>query len=259
MVSRSGSRLEEYSGLNSYQSGVTVDLESEFVSQPDLESPRDLAVYNNFYVVSDNTDLDEDEVTPEGRLYIYYRAETGFVLRNVVTTRFKVWGLEFIDNDLYLAVDETNKVAVYRDFISTRTLNRIITADKIVGFQGMISARDLDFEGGVMVISDVGEPGVNNDGAVHIINDFKTKFEAASAGGFIQATDQLRLAGSNSKLGDPVSVVYDSSYNVIFVADPLAGSGKVLAFNNARSLDGNIAPDLSYDFSKVSSLYFYTD
>lgn len=259
LVSRSGARLEEYTGLNTFQSGVNVDLESQFVGQENLESPRDLAVSGDYYVVSDNTDLDDDETTPEGRLFIYFRSETGFVLRNVVTTRFKVWGLEFINDDLFLAVDESNKVAVYRNFISNFPLNRIITADKIVGFQGIIRAHGLDFEDGIMVISDVGEAGVASDGAIHVISDFESKFNTASAGGFIQADDQQRLSGSNTSLGDPVNVVYDSAYNVIFVADALSGGGRILAFNDARSLDGNISPDLTYNFAGVSALYFYTD
>ena len=108
-------------------------------------------------MVSDNTDLDEDEVTPEGRIFVYTKNESGFTLRNVVTTKFKVWGLTFVGDDLYAAVDETNKIAVYRNFISTNNLNRIITADKIVGIQGLVRSHGLDFENGTMVLSDIGE------------------------------------------------------------------------------------------------------
>ena len=259
LVSRSGSNLETYTGINEFQSGISVDIEPEIISSTDLESPRDLAVNGNFYIVSDDTDLDGDELTPEGRLFVYTRSSAGFTLRNVVTTKFRLWGIEFIGDDLYAAVDETNKIAVYRNFISSHALNRIVTADKIVGFQGLIRTHGLHFEDGTMVLTDIGEAESNSDGALHVIQDFESKFDAAATGGFVKAEDQLRIAGNNTLLGNPVNVIYDSDYNVIFVAEALNGGGRILAFNDATSIDGNISPDLKYSLSGVSSLFFHTE
>ncbi|MDX1545016.1 MAG: hypothetical protein R3214_13820 [Christiangramia sp.] len=259
LVSRSGGQLETYTGLSTFQSGITVDLEPEFTSSADLESPRDLAVKGNFYIVSDDTDLDDDDQTPEGRLFIYTKGSSGFILRNVVITKFRLWGVEFIGDDLYAAVDETNKIAVFRNFISTHALNRIVTADKIVAFQGLVRSHGLHFEDGTMVLSDIGEAESNSDGALHVIQDFESKFNAASTGGFVKAEDQLRIAGNNALLGNPVNVIYDSAYNVIFVAETLNGGGRILAFNDATSIDGNISPDLKYSLSGVSSLFFHTE
>jgi len=118
IISRSSNRIETYLNIKDLGAGGTKDPEMGIVGTSNLESPRDLAVNGQFYVVSDNTDLDGDEATPEGRLFIYIKTESGFVLRNILITKFKVWGLEFIDSDLYAVVDETNKVAVYRNFIS---------------------------------------------------------------------------------------------------------------------------------------------
>ncbi|MCG9971957.1 hypothetical protein [Christiangramia crocea] len=259
LVSRSGSILESYTGLGDFQSGISVDLEPEFISSTDLESPRDLAVSGNFYIVSDDTDLDEDEQTSEGRLFIYTKGSTGFTLRNVVITKFRVWGIEFIGGDLYAAVDETNKIAVFRNFLSMHALNRIVTADKIVAFQGLVRSHGLHHEDGTMVLSDIGEAESNSDGALHVIQDFEAKFNGASGGGFVKAEDQLRIAGNNTLLGNPVNVIYDSNYNVIFVAETLNGGGRILAFNDATSIDGNISPDLKYGLQGVSSLFFHTE
>ncbi|MCM8569348.1 hypothetical protein NE848_08155 [Gramella jeungdoensis] len=259
LASRSGSQLETYTGISTFQSGISVDLEPEFISGTDLESPRDLAVNGNFYIVSDDTDLDDDELTPEGRLFIYTKGSMGFTLRNVVTTKFRLWGIEFIGDDLYAAVDETNKIAVFRNFISTHALNRIVTADKIVAFQGLVRSHGLDFEDGTMILSDIGEAESNSDGALHVIQDFESKFNAASAGGFVKVEDQLRIAGNNTLLGNPVDVIYDSAYNVIFVAEAVNGGGRILAFNDATSIDGNISPDLKYSLAGVSSLFFHTE
>lgn len=258
IVSRSSNRLESYLGISALASGGTQNPETEINGSSDLESPRDLAVNGDFYVVSDNTDLDEDEETAEGRLFIYLKTEAGFVLRNVLTTKFKVWGITFIGNDLYAAVDDTNKLAVYRGFLQN-SLNRIITADKIVAIQGLVRSHGLDFDNGTMVLSDIGEVESSSDGALHIIENFEEKYNAATAGGFIAASDQLRISGGNTLLGNPVNVVFDSDYDVIFVAEGLNNGGRILAFNDATSVSGNIAPDLRYALEGVSSLYFYTE
>ncbi len=258
IVSRSSNRVEVYQGITMLGEGGTKNPENSLASSSDLESPRDLAVSGRFYVVSDNTDLDGDETTPEGRLFIYLKTEDNFILRNIVQTKFKVWGIEFIGNDLYLAVDETSKLAVYRNFLNTYTNNRIVTADKIVAIQGIVRAHGLDYDNGTMVLSDIGEENSASDGGLHIIENFEEKFSNTVSGGFISAEDQLRISGANTLLGNPVNLVYDAAYNVIFVAEALNNGGRILAFNNATSVSGNIAPDLKYTLQAASSVFFYT-
>ncbi|GGG32351.1 hypothetical protein GCM10011532_14800 [Christiangramia forsetii] len=259
IISRSSNRIETYLNIKALGAGGTKDPEMGVVGTSNLESPRDLAVNGQFYVVSDNTDLDGDETTPEGRLFVYIKTESGFVLRNILITKFKVWGLEFIGSDLYAVVDETNKVAVYKNFIESNPNNRIVTADKIVGFQGLIRTHGLDYDKGIMVLSDIGEAESASDGALQIIENFEAKFNNATNGGFIEASDQLRIFGGNTLLGNPVNVVYNANYNVIFVAEALNNGGRVLAFNNATSISGNIAPDLKYDLAGASSVFYFTE
>ena len=258
IVSRSSGRLESYLGISALGSGGTRNPEIEISGTSDLDSPRDLAVNGDLYVVSDNKDLDADEETAEGRLFIYLKTESGFILRNIITTKFRVWGIQFVGEDLFAAVDGTNKLAVYRNFPDNR-LNQILTANKIVAVQGLVRTHGIDYQDGTMVLSDIGEVESSSDGGLHIIEDFESKFNAATTGGFISAEDQLRISGSNTLLGNPVNVVYNSDYNVIFVAEALNNGGRILAFNNATSVSGNIAPDLRYALQGVSSLFFYTD
>ena len=259
IVSRSSNQIESYININAIGAGGTKNPELGMVGTSEFESGRDLAVNRQFYVVSDNTDLDGDETTPEGRLFIYFKGENGFILRNVLITKFKVWGLEFVGNDLYAAVDETNKIAVYRNFIETHTENRIVTADKIVGFQGLIRVHGLDYDNGIMVLSDIGEAESATDGALHIIQDFDAKFSSTANGSFINIEDQLRISGANTLLGNPVNVVYDAAYNVIFVAEALNNNGRILAFNDATSISGNISPDLKYELAGASSVFYFTE
>lgn len=258
IVSRSSGSLQSYSGISTLGSGGTQNPENEITGTADLESPRDLSVSGEFFVVSDNTDLDEDEETAEGRLFVYMRTETGFMLRNVITTKFKVWGIEFIGDDLYAVVDQTNRLAVFRGFLNTR-INATLIADKIVALQGLVRTHGLDYDQGTMVLTDIGEAESASDGALHIIQNFDEKFNAVEAGGFIPVDDQLRIAGANTLLGNPVNVVYDADYNTIFVAENLNNGGRILAFNDATSVSGNIAPDLKYELQGVNSLFFYTE
>ncbi|WP_300433997.1 hypothetical protein [Christiangramia sp.] len=259
VVSRSSNQIESYLNIDELGEGGTRNPELGLVGTADLESPRDLAVNGSFYVVSDDTDLDGDETTAEGRLFVYAKTETGFSLRNILITKFRVWGLEFVGSDLYAAVDGTNKLALYKNFIETNTNNRIVTADKIVGFQGLIRTHGLDYDNGIMVLSDIGEAESATDGALHIIQDFDAKFSNTANGGFIQSQDQLRIFGGNTLLGNPVNIVYDAAYNVIFVAEALNKGGRVLAFNDATSISGNIAPDLKYELPGVSSVFYFTE
>ena len=259
IVSRSSNQIESYANINGIGAGGTKNPDISIVSTSEFESPRDLAVSGQFYVVSDDTDLDGDETTPEGRLFVYIKTDIGFVLSNVLITKFKVRGLDFIENDLYIAVDETNKIALYRNFIEQNTGNRIITADKIVGFQGLIRVHGLDFDEGTMVLSDIGEAESATDGAIHIVQDFENKFTNASNGGFVSIEDQLRISGANTLLGNPVNVVYDADYNVIFVAEALNNNGRVLAFNDVTSISDNISPDLKYDLPGASSVFYFTE
>jgi hypothetical protein len=257
IVSRAAKRIEQYSDIGAYGSGTRIDLESNFFGGDHLQSPRDLAVSGNFYVVSDNTDLDLDETTPEGRLFIYEVTSEEFILRNVVTTKFKVWGLEFIGSDLYAAVDETNKVAQYKNFLESYTTNQLVTANRIVAFQGLVRTHGLDHEDGTMVLTDIGEAESANDGALLVIENFEQKFSQAQ-NGFINADQQLRISGNNTLLGNPVNVIYDSAYNAIFVAEATNNGGRVLAFNNATSVSGNISPDLKFLLPGVSSVFFHS-
>ncbi|MDX1760658.1 MAG: hypothetical protein R3218_00730 [Christiangramia sp.] len=258
IVSRSSNRLVSYPGIGALGSGGTQNPENELLGSADLQSPRDLAVNGDFYVVSDDTDIDGDAETGKGRLFVYAKTGTGFFLRNIVTTKFKLHGIEFIGGDLYAAVDETNRLAVFRNFLAN-SFSGTRSADKIVTIQGMVRAHGLDYEDGVMVVSDIGEAESSSDGGLHIIQDFDAKYNAATTGGFIGEADQLKIGGGNTLLGNPVNVEYDSAYDVIFVAEGLNNGGRILAFNNATSVSGNISPDLKYALPGVSALFFYTE
>ncbi len=258
LLSRSSSQLQLYSGAGTVDRNSILDLNLEYSGTQDLKNSVALAVNNNFYVVSDNTDVDGDSSTNNGVLYVYRKGSSGFVLRNFLITNFSLGDIDFSGNDLYAAVKNTNKVALFKDFLDSKT-SRGISADKIISFDGIVSIHGLDYENGTMVLSDLGDVNSDSDGALNIITDFDSKYNSTTNLGMVSLESQLRIAGNKTRLGNPMNIVYDTAYNAIFVAEKLNGGGKILAFNNARNASGNISPDLTYNLSGVSSVYFYTE
>lgn len=256
-ASRSSNQLNAYANISSFLANVMLSI--EFSSSSDLSSPRDIAVNGNMVVVSDNSDVDGDMATPDGRLFIYTRSNGSLSLRNTVTTDFALWGIEFVGNDLYAVVDKTNQLAVFTNFTATNTTDATVSASKKIAIEGIVRTHGLAYDKGTMVLTDVGDAASEIDGAFHIITNFDTKFNAVTDGGIMAVSNnQTRIEGDATSLGNPVAAEYDASSNTVFIAEVANGGGKVLAFSNADS-GGNITPTINNNLSKASSLYFYSN
>ncbi len=221
-----------------------------------LDSPRDLAVKDNFYVVADNTDIDGDLNTDEGRFYIFTLDTLAYTLRNIVTVDYAVWGIEFIGNDLYTVVDKTSDVAVLKNFTATYTTDVTATPDKQITIEGIVRTHGIAADGGFVILTDIGDAASESDGGFHFINDFVTKFDATPNGGTLAAAgNQVRVSGALTELGNPVSVDYDSASQTVFIAERANDGGKILFFTEVGA-GGNLIPSFSSPFAGASSLYF---
>jgi len=260
-ASRSSNQLNAYTGITALLNGtsINVSVSAAFSSESSLESPRDIAVKDDLVVVSDNADVDGDETTADGRLFIFTRSNGNLTLRNTVVTDFALWGIEFVGNDLYAVVDKTNQLAVFANFTATNTTNTTVSATKTIAIEGIVRTHGLAYDKGTMILTDVGSAMDDADGAFHIISDFDSKFNGVSDGGIlVVANNQTRVAGSATSLGNPVAAEYDADSNTVFIAEAANGGGKVLAFSNADA-GGNISPSVNNSLSKASSLYFYSN
>ncbi|WP_236002893.1 hypothetical protein [Luteirhabdus pelagi] len=254
VVSRSMLQLNSYTDIELLDDGGNLNI--DFSSTANLESPRDLAVNGDIYVVSDNADVDDDPNTDDGRLFVYTRAADGFTLRNTVTVNFAVWGIEFVGNDLYVVVDKTSDIAVFNNFDTTFTADATEEPSKRITVEGIVRTHGLAFDGGTMILTDVGDAASDTDGGFHIITDFESKFDATADGGtLVVANNQVRVAGSSTFLGNPVAAEYDADSNTVFIAERANGGGRVLAFTNADG-GGNLAPSVNNQLEGASSLYF---
>jgi len=259
-VSRSMLQLNTYADISISDSGVSID--ASLSSSADLESPRDLAVSGNLYVVADNADVDGDPMTDDGRFFIYTRTDSGFTLRNIVTVDFAVWGITFVGNDLYAVVDKTSDLAVFNNFLSTNTTDATVEASKRITIEGIARTHGIAFDGGTMILTDIGAAtgaGSDTDGAFHVITDFQSKFDAvADAGTMVVAGNQVRVAGAGTFLGNPIAAAYDAETETVYIAERANSGGRVLAFTNINS-GGDLTPVINNELSGASSLYLYKE
>ncbi|MAU70480.1 MAG: hypothetical protein CML04_00145 [Pseudozobellia sp.] len=256
-ASRSSNQLDIFSDISIL--GLSATITASISSSADLQSPRDIAVNDDFVIVSDNADVDGNEATPDGRIFIYTRSNGELTLRNVVTTDFALWGIEMVGDDLYAVVDKTSELAVFTEFTAMNTSDEAITASKRIAIEGIVRTHGIAYDNGTMILTDVGDAASDSDGGFHIITDFTSKFEAVANGGTMAvASNQTRIAGSSTYLGNPVAAEYDAASNTVFIAEAANGGGRVMAFTDADA-GGNIAPSVNNNLSKASSLYFYSN
>jgi len=256
-ASRSGKNLEGFADVNVLTSGSVLSV--DFLGTSDMDSPREVAVNGNIYVVADNADVDGDANTPDGRLFVYNFSNGSFTLRNVITTDFKLWGITFIGNDLYAVVDATSQLAVFTNFLSN-TADASISASKKIAIQDIVRTHGLTYDAAsdTMILTDIGSAmNGQDDGGFHIIDNFTSKFNSVNDGGVLVATgNQVRVSGSSTLMGNPVDVAYDSENKVIYIAEAGNGGGRILGFSNFdMSVGGNVAPTFNSALTSASSVY----
>ncbi|SOE21649.1 hypothetical protein SAMN06298216_2105 [Spirosomataceae bacterium TFI 002] len=259
-ASRSQKGIEGFSAKSSdigLNLGEILNVSLQIDGPKDMESPREMAVSGNFYVVADNADVDKNAATPDGRLFVYQRNGNGLTLRNIITTDFKLWGITFIGNDLYAVVDADNELAVYTNFLSNSS-NATMSATKRIEIEGIVRTHGLDYNSqtDTMVMTDIGDAAnTQSDGGFHMISNFKSKFDKTSAGGKLSLSEQVRVSGSMTNMGNPVDVAYDGESKTVYIAE--AGNGKILAFSNIGTSGGNMTPTLSNNMAAASAVYLY--
>jgi len=254
VVSRTQSVINTFSNVENTGNNnpLTLFLSSDTV----LESPRDIAVLDDVYIVSDNADVDGDPNTDDGRFFVFLRDASGYTLRNVVTVNYSVWGIQLIGNDLYTVIDKTADVAVLKNFISTYTTDVTATPDKQITIEGITRTHGIAEDGGSVILTDIGDATDERDGGFHFINNFVSKFDATPNGGTLAFSgNQVRVSGALTQLGNPVAVEYEKISQTVFIAERANDGGKVLFFNEFAP-GGNLAPTLSSPFEGASSLYF---
>ncbi|WP_166384654.1 hypothetical protein [Polaribacter sp. 11A2H] len=261
-ASRTTFGIEGYAGASLVPSDVSANVSASVtasvVGSLDMKSPRELAVNGNFYVVADNADADGNTETKDGKLFIYTKSGNQFNLRNTITTNFKLWGITFIGNDLYAIVDTTNELAVFSNFLNNKSTTSL-SATKQIAVEGIVRTHGLtyDMDTDTMILTDIGEASNGqDDGGFQVIENFTSKFSATTNGNILALTEQTRVAGSNTLMGNPVDVAYDGDTKTVFIAEAGNGGGRILAFNNFTN-GGNLTPIYNASLTAASAVYLY--
>ena len=246
-ASRSELQLEAYAGVSTFAADATVAI--SISGSADLESPREIAVSGNTYVVADNG---------SNKFFVYQKTASAFTLTTTVEVPFPVWGITFKGDDLYAVVDISSDLAVYNNFLAN-AVNGPMAPSKRVTIEGIVRTHGLTYSGSddVMVMTDIGAAAnTTDDGGFHVISNFSSKFDALSDGDVLPIGMQTRVAGASTLMGNPIDVAYDSETDAVYVSD--IGTGKILGFTSIGS-GGDLTPSFNADLTSASSLFFSSD
>ena len=252
LASRTNNRLEVYTGLKSSVATSADNLMlSNFSLNTDFTNPREIAVSGDKVVVT------QDQATINGntnKLLVYQKTATSFTLLNEYTLDFKVWGIHIEGNNLYAVADLTSDIVVFNNFFSLASGS--VTPSKRVTIEGLIRTHGITYspEDNVMILTDVASAADATDGGLVIINNFTSVLNSTQNLGTIAMTNQVRLYGSNTTLGNPVDVAYDYVTNNIYVAERANGGGNLLTFSFPTS-SGNTAPINSRAEAGVAAVF----
>ncbi|KDN56301.1 hypothetical protein [Flavobacterium seoulense] len=252
VASRTNNRLESYGAIKTAATSGATSLSLSFSgSNLDFTNARETAVSGDNIIVA------QDELDLNGlvnKLVVYQKSSTGFTLKNTYTVNFKLWGIHMEGNDLYAVVDLTGDIVQFKNFLSNAS--GAITATKRVTIQGLVRTHGITYsaQDDLMVLTDVGIAASATDGALVYIKNFNSVWASTTNGGTISTSNQIRISGANSQLGNPVDVSYDSVTNTTYVAERLNGGGKVLTFANA-TVSGDATPLNSRAEAGVTSIF----
>lgn len=238
-----------YGAVKTSENGADLNLRMSALET--INNPHDVAYSENHIVVSDG-----EMGSGFGKFHVFKKESSGLVLRNTLEVSFDVWGIVFIDKDLYATVAETNAVVVFKNFLNDYTANAFVVPNKRIQIEGINNIRGIGSDGGVVVLTDIGDENHASDGGFHFIANFVSKFEATPADGTLAFTGkQSRVWGNLTRLGNPVAIDYDQSRNIVFVAENKRDGGAILFFENVEA-GGDLRPSLTFTLPKASSVNF---
>ncbi|MBI1223836.1 MAG: T9SS type A sorting domain-containing protein [Bacteroidetes bacterium] len=246
-LSRTGNVVNAYSNVNaSLAMGNNPTLTA--TSTSDFTNGREIAALGGRIVVTQDADPVNNNMN---RLLVYDATSTSITLVNTYDVDINLWGVAADAGTLYAVVDNSNKLAVYDNFFSNPdgaiSPTMTVTVDGIVRTHGLTYNADMD----IMYMTDVADAGSNSDGAFVIIHDFMN----AIADSVVTMSEQIRVSGPMSMLGNPVDIAYDPNTDMIFVAERANGSGRILGFE-MPTVSGDMAPTYNGLFPGASAINF---
>lgn len=251
-LNRSDNVINAYSNVvNNIRSGMMPELTA--TSTADFTNGREIAVSGNRLVVAQ----DENDANDGNRFYVYDISPTAITLVNQYDTDINLWGIHATGETLYAVVDNSNQLAIFNDFFAN--MDGSVSADMVVEVNGIVRTHGLTYIAArdMMLMTDVGEGSVADDGAFTVIRSFMT----AAVDGTISDDEQIRVEGDNTFLGNPVDIAYAEADDMIYIAERANGGGRLLGFALPAmgSTGGDIAPTYNAECSGASAITIGND
>jgi hypothetical protein len=252
LASRTNNTLQLYKGVNnSVLNNTDALLLQSSTGNTDFNNPREIAVSGDKVIVTQDQNAANGNTN---KLIVYQKTNAGFTLLNSYIVNFKTWGIHIEGTTLYAVADSSSDLVVFENFFSNANGNILPT--KRVTIEGLVRTHGITFSStdNRMILTDVGSATSDSDGGIIVINDFTSRIAATANLGTIAMTNQVRIYGASSTLGNPVDVAYDSVTNYIYIAERLNAGGKVLTFALPTN-SGDASPLNSRTEAGVSSVF----
>ena len=245
-LNRTSGAIDTYNSVNT---NLSKKKAPQFVdsSTADSKNGREIAVSGNRIVVAQDAN---DANGQKNRFYVYTANGAHVSLSKTYDVGINLWGIHADGETLYAVVDNSNRLAIFEHFFSNRS--GFVHPSKEVVVKGIVRTHGLTYiaDRDMMLMTDVGDGGVDNDGAYVVIKSFT----AASADGVISASEQIRVAGPKSFLGNPVDIAFDKVNNSIFIAERANGGGRILGFR-MPTRSGDQHPIYNLKFEGASAIH----
>ena len=245
-LNRTSGAIDAYNSVNT---NLSKNKAPQFVdsSTADSKNGREIAVSGNRIVVAQDA---SDANGQKNRFFVYTANGAHISLAKTYDVGINLWGIHADGETLYAVVDNSNRLAIFNHFFSNRS--GFVNPSREVVVEGIVRTHGLTYiaERDMMLMTDVGAGSVDDDGAFVVIKGFT----AASADGVITRSEQIRVAGPKSFLGNPVDIAFDEDNNSIFIAERANGGGRILGFRMPTS-SGDQHPIYNLKFEGASAIH----
>lgn len=251
VASRTNNRVEVYGNFREALAGTgtTLTMTASTVTG-DFTNAREIAVTGDrVIVVQDQLAINN----MQNKLFVYQRTASGFTLEKTFDIGFKLWGIHFENGNLFAVEDASNRVAVFNNIFSKAS--GALTPDKKVAIEGLVRTHGITYDDNTMVLTDVGDATSATDGGIVVIENFTSVFTATADAGTIALTNQKRIYGPSTLLGNPVDVSFDDDTKKIYIAERLNGGGQVLTFAYPTVAQADVAPLTARTEPGVTGIY----
>lgn len=249
VVNRSLNQVDAYDNANDIEDGE--DLVPMSSEADHFNNGRGIAYANGNLIVAD----DIDAVTDLNEFVVFSANGNTVDYSKTLVSSVNLWGIQLIGGDLWAVSDNTANIVAFNDIISAED-GELLIPDMTISIEGMVRTHGIfyDEEEDVMVLTDVGDGGSDSDGAFFYINEFSTKINDD----MISEDESIKVSGGNTMLGNPVDIKIDPIEDMIYIAERLNGSGRLLVFETPEE-DGNFAPAEDWDVPAANSVFINED